>query len=181
VKNERNNDAGKQTYSRTMLPNQPSITLRAAVHRRRILHQTEVDGARAIASAAYDRVVRDDDVSRWPDIRIIRIDTGSSARYSALLDVRAFTSRPIDRKWSEYFEQSLALDPAERNSNEIQAQRVPMIWASRLTSERAETVVSQIREAVEVANLRYRTQHLPRLPPGERADLVSEALRLEAR
>jgi hypothetical protein len=55
-----------------------------------------------------------------------------------------------------------------------------MIWAT-VTVERAATVDDAIMEAVEVANLRYRTQWLPTLPDGDVAQLVADALTTEGR
>jgi len=78
------------------------------------------------------------------------------------------------------FEEALKFDPDGREAAGIRAQMVPMIWAT-VMPVRAETIDRSIEEAVEVANLRYRTQWLPTLPAFEVEALVDDALSWERR
>jgi hypothetical protein len=119
------------------------------------------------------------EVNLWPDIRIVGpIVHRRGARYSSQVEVHAPLSRPTKIEWALLFEQALKLDPADRDASDIRAQMMPMVWAT-VSAERAETVDGLIREAVDVANLRYRTHWLPTLSPDEVRELIDEALTFE--
>jgi hypothetical protein len=123
----------------------------------------------------------DDTASRWPDIRIIGpIEHRRGIRYSGLVEVEVPLSRPTVPEWDVLFEEALKFDPDGREAAGIRAQMVPMIWAT-VMPVRAETIDRSIEEAVEVANLRYRTQRLPTLPAFEVEALVDDALSWERR
>lgn len=115
---------------------------------------------------------------QWPSVRVLQFEHHPGAQYSSMVDVQAYTSRRLKPEWSVLFAQALRLDPDDREGAGIRAQMAPMIWAT-VPPERAATIDDQIREAAEVANLRYRSQWLPTLPAAEVSRLVEEAIAAE--
>jgi hypothetical protein len=121
------------------------------------------------------------EIEAWPDVQILgEVRQHQGARFSSQVDVEVHLSRTPASEWTALFDQALALDPDDRDSGAIRAGFVPMIWATA-SQERAITIEDSIRESVDVANLRYRSQWLPTLQADEVEALVHEAIAAERR
>jgi hypothetical protein len=103
------------------------------------------------------------------------VEKRPGVRYTGMIDVTLRLSRPTTPEWDVLFEEALSTDSLGRSADGIHVGTVRMIWGS-VTRDQANEIDDQISDALEVANLRFRSQFLPGVREGERDRIIHDAL-----